>query len=218
MYKKITHTITEEHFAHPMAMEIKKLVDKLIKPKAIDPVTSAQLNVALQQYFTTFVNNMHNIITNMSDSNAMRSAENAAYTDIISLGSILNPYYGTDVINNITKMLTTFVSDFSLFLASAYKTKSISYVNFQNGTNNLATNISYYLNKVNSNWDHDAIFNIFMKAVPAWILLANAIANNNNADAIANQNVINGLFFAGQPDGTPGLSTIMYNGIVQQFA
>jgi rRNA maturation protein Nop10 len=28
MYKKITHQIHEEHFAHPAAVEIKKLVDK----------------------------------------------------------------------------------------------------------------------------------------------------------------------------------------------
>ena len=218
MYKKITHTITEEHFTHPIAIEIKQLVDKLIKPKSIDTVTSAELNAQLQQYFTMFVNDMHSIIINMADTNAMRSAENAAYTDIISLGLILNPYYGTDVINTIVNMLTTFVSDFALFLLSAYKTKTIAYVNFQNATNNLATNISYYLNKVNSNWDHDTIYNIFMKAVPAWILEANAIANNNNTDGIANQNVINGLFITGQPDGTPALSTLMFNGIVQQFA
>lgn len=46
MYKKITHNITEEHFAHPIAAELKKKVDKIkatatidYKGRVIDPVT-----------------------------------------------------------------------------------------------------------------------------------------------------------------------------------
>ena len=46
MYKKITHQIVEEHFAHPIAAELKKNVEK-IKPKSevdylgrvLDPIT-----------------------------------------------------------------------------------------------------------------------------------------------------------------------------------
>jgi hypothetical protein len=34
MYKKITHTITEEHFDHPMAVDIKKNVDSKKSPKS----------------------------------------------------------------------------------------------------------------------------------------------------------------------------------------
>lgn len=216
MHKKITHIITEEHFAHPMAVEIKKLVDN-IKPKSINSAQAMQLNTNLQNYFTTFVDDMRSIIVNMTEHDLWYGACKKAYTDIPAIETILAPYYGTDVTRNITKIITTFVREFSYFLQSASKTNNITYENFLQGSTNFEISLASYLNRVNPDWDYNTIHTILSLAVLAWIAQADAFLNKNTTVDDDNVAIINKLFLTGQDNGTPSLSTVMYNGLMSQF-
>ena len=94
MYKKITHTITEEHFDHPIAAEIKKHVDKM---KSANMPSAAQFKQDVLSWFTNFNNKAQTIIDGMTDSKLDTALVEADLFDQIdALGNELKNYYGVE--------------------------------------------------------------------------------------------------------------------------
>ena len=133
MYKKITHNITEEHFAHPIAAELKKKIDKLtpqpvVNPKATITITpETQMHMHSHELFGKIVWGVRNYLTS-----ALSGADDAAYIlsrllkDIKELSPILTTYYSKKVGDDAVRHLSAFVSLLPEIVSAAKAGKDIT--------------------------------------------------------------------------------------------
>jgi hypothetical protein len=97
MYKKVTHNIVEEHFDHPMAQEIKKMVDHGAKMGAAWPPEpkSWQLGNELKSQFTEFNTALRNVITGSGTTDPALTFNKQRLTELTAaFGPFFEPYYG----------------------------------------------------------------------------------------------------------------------------
>jgi hypothetical protein len=136
MYKKITHNIMEEHFAHPLAADLKKKVEKLnpapipVKPtlKSTIMITPEnQLHMHSHEFFGKLVWGIRNYI--ISD---LATAPDAAYIksrllkDIKDLGTILTTYYSKKIGDDAVQHLTAFANVVTELVIAAKAGKDIT--------------------------------------------------------------------------------------------
>ena len=137
MYKKITHNITEEHFAHPLAAELKKKVEKLVvqpmtQPKptlksTISITPQTQLHMNSHEFFNKIVWGIRNYLVS-----ELNSAPDADYIktrllkDIAELGPILSKYYSTKIGDDAVRHLTAFAGVLVELIAAAKAGKDIT--------------------------------------------------------------------------------------------
>ena len=210
MYKKITHTITEEHFAHPMALEIKKLVDKNNKanpkPKLGTTLSATNLQNSILHYFTNYASKMRDVITSVFN-NTLPATETTMFNEIDALGSILQPYYGFDIaqrINEITRALVLSV------VASSKNTRDgLDNTTEKNNVNMTANQLARVLNMVNNNWNYAVIRDIVLSTFNSWVAETIAINKNDKVGDEAAFNTVN--------QNLTTLANALINGIEQQF-
>jgi hypothetical protein len=97
MYKKVTHSIVEEHFDHPMAQEIKKIVDHGAKMGAAWPPTprSQELVNQLKLQFDQFNTALRNVITGSGTNDPSLAFNKQRLTELTAaFGPFFEPYYG----------------------------------------------------------------------------------------------------------------------------
>ena len=97
MYKKVTHSIMEEHFDHPMAQEIKKMVDSGKKVEAAWPpgVKTGQLYPQLRSQFNEFNNALRSVITGSGTNDPALAFNKQQLSDLTAaFGPFFEPYYG----------------------------------------------------------------------------------------------------------------------------
>jgi len=97
MYKKVTHRIMEEHFDHPMAQEIKKMVDGDTKMNAVWPPEpkSWQLGNEMKSQFTEFNTALRNVITGSGTNDPALAFNKQQLSDLTAaFGPFFEPYYG----------------------------------------------------------------------------------------------------------------------------
>jgi hypothetical protein len=97
MYKKVTHSIVEEHFDHPMAQEIKKMVDHGAKMNVAWPMTptSQQFFSQLKKQFNEFNTALRNVITGTGTNDPTLSYNKQQLTELTAaFGPFFEPYYG----------------------------------------------------------------------------------------------------------------------------
>jgi len=97
MYKKVTHSIMEEHFDHPMAQEIKKMVDHGAKMNAAWPPTprSQELVNQLKLQFDQFNTALRNVITGSGTNDPALVFNKQRLTELTAaFGPFFEPYYG----------------------------------------------------------------------------------------------------------------------------
>lgn len=115
MYKKITHHITEEHFGHPVATEIKKAIDKnqkQVKTTIVNVVSQADFRSSVQNYFNTFLANLNSIIlAGPGPESGLVTAEEAVFNtgNVDALGTMLKQYYGAEFGERINTSMHVFV-------------------------------------------------------------------------------------------------------------
>lgn len=111
MYKRVTHTITEEHFGHAMAAEIKKIVDKTIvppKPK-MEPAAASKFKADVENYFTTLASNLTEVSKAIvaNDETKTVSTEKVLFDHIDDLGNLFKNYYGVEFGEKLNANLRT---------------------------------------------------------------------------------------------------------------
>jgi len=210
MYKKITHTITEEHFAHPMATEIKKLVDKNTKatpkPKLGTTPSATNLQNSISLYFTNYASKMRDVITSVFN-NTLPATETTIFSEIDSLGSILQPYYGFDVaqrINEVTRQLVL-----SVISSSKNIRDGADNTNEKNNLNMAANQLAKILNLINNSWNYAIIRDTIISTYHSWLDEATAINKNDKVADNAAFNTVN--------QNLTAVANMLINGIEQQF-
>jgi hypothetical protein len=184
MYKKITHTITEEHFGHPVGAEIKKHVDKM---KSANMPSASQFKQDVLSWFTNFNNKAQTVIDSMTDNKLDTAAVEADLFDQIdALGNELKNYYGVEAGERLNaQMRNAAVSLLRLvFLVKNNLDIKDVVVNRYDGI--ITGEILRLLYDINNDWNFTALRPTVESMWTAWIERAKAKkANNDTAAATA---------------------------------
>lgn len=187
MYKKITHHITEEHFGHPVATQIKKVVDKTttntspgVKPKAVNMQSQSAFKAAVQNYFSNFQAQMNQIINSVNGpEQSLIQAEDGIFSNIDSLGNLLKQYYGSEVGERINSSNR----DLALGMVSILRSlrEGADYKTTLNGRMStlVANEYGSVLNKVNNMWVWNDIKGRLINLVNTWVEQIKAVQNKD---------------------------------------
>lgn len=117
MYKKITHNIVEEHFAHPLAAELKKKVEKIIapaptmaKPKlTITP--EGNLHMAANELIGKLAWGIRKyIVSTLGDLDDAAYIKENILKDIQDFAPVFTTYYSKTVSDEAVKHLSEFAT------------------------------------------------------------------------------------------------------------
>lgn len=235
MYKKIVHNITEEHFDHPLATEIKSRMTKgqrELPPEMLGP------NDALPQYVmnedtmnfrmdsrSLWAKYAWGLLNYGISMNAglpvMEQVEARMFKNARALGDYVTPYYGITAGTRFSDLLSS-IGQVGIDVVKATKEKEPvdKYrVMWQDQIEDLAE----FMNELNpANWPKSTIIDYFTNLVGFWVDEIQARAAN---DAIADEAAIenlNKLVVMGVPNSVPkhkasSLSDVFSRGIVAQF-
>jgi predicted XRE-type DNA-binding protein len=214
MYKKITHHITEEHFGHPVATQIKKVVDKTTtntampgmnmvmgkdgKPKAVNLQSQSAFKAAVQNYWDNYIAQVNQIITAVNGSEpSLIQAEDSLFSNIDALGNLLKQYYGTEV----GERLNSCHRDLALGIVSIVRSlrDGADFKNILNGRLNNLVALEYgqVLQKINNNWNAGQIRDQLVNLANTWVDQTRAVQKNDtnalNSDQTRAKSIVDGL-------------------------
>ncbi len=125
MYKRVTHTILEEHFSHPMAGEIKEALERgslTTKYRQTEPVSANKFKLDIENYLANFNSKLHTIFENVAanDDTALAENEKVLLEELDTLGNMYKTYYGLEFGERLNHYFRTAVI---LFIALARNLK-----------------------------------------------------------------------------------------------
>jgi hypothetical protein len=180
MYKKITHTIVEEHFDHPVAMQIKKTIDRqTLKSTMAAFQTPAMFTKEINDYFTNFAVDVDNIIKCIKKPDQdLQYAQEKAFENVDKLGNIIKPYYGFEMQQQLNTVMSNYILTLTNLIRNLnLKTDTALWVQRLDG---IAGDIASVLGPRNTiNWNWPTINNILKSLNADWIAEANALLSNN---------------------------------------
>jgi pectate lyase len=199
MYKKITRNISEdiieEHFEHPGAPQVKKLLEKKYEV-TIAPVNVEIFKTNVKDYFTDYNKKMINILAGVTLSNDdLEKAEEEMFADIDRIGLLTKPYYGIEFgekLNQSVRGYALAMAQIVNFMKVGLDIKDITNYRI---INILSNDLSKMLNSYNNIWLQDTLKRYWIQICNHWIESAKARLRKDSKaeqDAITNAtNVIN---------------------------
>jgi len=115
MYKKITHNIVEEHYDHPLAMEIKSTMEMTRTDSGFKSTASSaaeQFRSQANSAWTTLGWRLRNLVESIwHDGGDIGAIGNQLTKDIKNIRSGLTPYFSNGSLGNFEIGLETLVTD-----------------------------------------------------------------------------------------------------------
>lgn len=117
MYKKITHNIVEEHFAHPLAADLKKKIDK--SKMSRESATKIQIDARrlISNLFWGIRRYMIDALGTHDEATAAVKAK--LLTDILEFVPVFAGHFPVTVSSDVVRHLVNFVNSFADIVASA---------------------------------------------------------------------------------------------------
>lgn len=221
MYKKITHTIVEEHFDHPMAADVKSRVDSCspsMPAMAVNFSQAIKFRLDSRNYFSALQTKVRNLIIDLVEpkDETTTGVKLADVVDTINrLGSVASTYYGASAGNELIKLLKDFAlaaADHVKILkaggdAAAAKIKCAEAVGA----------IAKFLSTANPDfWPEAAVTKIFTEYADALLSQATALIKKDAKAVLDAENLQHDIIM-GNSMGTVGLADIFATGIIRQF-
>lgn len=191
MYKKITHNITEEHFHHPTATQIKKAVDKISpnpKPKMQAFETSSSFRNSILNYFTDFLSNMNSIVNCIKKPDQdLQAAQEVAFATVEKIGDIVRPYYGFEFAQQLNSAMSAYILTMANYVRSL-NIKTDTYVWGQK-LDGVSGDVAMTLGLTNSlTWQWNTIKDLWKTISDSWVAEAKALLiNDTNAYTAAKE-------------------------------
>jgi hypothetical protein len=211
MYKKVTHTIIEEHFGHPLAPEIKHTLESGFgNPRPMYAIITAdKLKNDVSAYFTKLHQRVTGIATQTETGNmdALLAEETAFFDEVDDLGKMLLPYYGIEFSERLSQSLRAIGLSMT-GIARNLKFKSDIRLLVDRLNSNFE-NMDFLLNQFNNSWQLGAVKNIWTQIVESMVNETTAIINkDSNAAASANAQLAGRL---------ASFAESLANSVVQQY-
>jgi hypothetical protein len=221
MYKKITHTIVEEHFDHPMATEIKSSVENCIKPVMVSAVSwplSIKFRLDARNYFSKLKSDIRNVVSDTIDpidsSTTIKLVEQILI-DISDLSKEVAKYYGVSAGTEFDKLLSAFVMASNEHVKILKERKDPSDAQAKCAAAIAA--IAKFLSDANpKSWPEAAVTSIFSDYSKAIQAQATALIKKDRTAAIDAENLQHDILL-GNSTGRQGLADVFATGIIEQF-
>lgn len=209
MYKKITHTIVEEHFGHPMGVDIANGMS----PHRLAPSTLANIMPAdeFKTYVEDFYLDLERKMLNLADAsfNSSLNFQTAIgdAMDFETLGNTLGNYYDTEFKERFNQALGNTIMQ--LIYIWRNQVRHIDNADSLNRIVQANWGYSMLLNQYNNKWDKDIVRTLIDNWTNALLDLGNAKYEKNTADEVAAKEK-----FA---SASSALSAYMSAGLISQF-
>jgi len=164
MYKKITHNIIEEHFDHPLAMEMKSTMSQTRTGPGTKPTASSaaeQFRTQATATWTTLGWRLRNLIESIwHDGGDIGTINDQISKDIKNIRNGLTPYFTSGSLGNFEIGLETLVTDLANEIKAVKSGKDTRELELK--TTAAITNIAEYLESINPKyWPKPAVVDIF---------------------------------------------------------
>lgn len=209
MYKKITHTIVEEHFDHPMGVGIAANVGKpkFARSTLADIMPSGQFKSFVDNYFMELEDKMVEFANATFDESLDFQTAISNVMDYETLGNMLGKYYDAEFQERFNQQIGNIIMTL-LF----YWRNSIRKFDNKETTTRLRNNTfgtSATMNQYNNFWDRDITRTLLDDFFGEFMTLGNAKLTKNKANETASLDRI-------AANGSK-LSNYLANGVLQQF-
>ena len=211
MYKRVTHTITEEHFGHPMATEIKHTLENNFengRPR-LDATTAEKFRNDVAAYFTGMQSKLTNIVsaTETGNMDSLLAAETVYFDEVEQIGKMMKPYYGIEFSERINQVFRGFGLS-TIGISRNLKFKTDIKVLVDRLLVNI-DNLDFLLNQFNNTWVAGSVKSTWVPIVNAMTAEISAIMNKDSASAIAEHTKAANLISA--------FSNTLANSVIQQY-
>lgn len=236
MYKKIVHNITEEHFDHPLATEIKSRMSKgkegMPSPEMLSPnmplpqfvMNEDTMNFRMdsRSLWAKYAWGLLNYGISMNAGlPVMEQVEARMFKNARTLGDYITPYYGISAGTRFSDLLSS-IGQVGIDVVKATKEKE-SIEKYMVMWQDQIEDLAEFMNELNpANWPKATITDYFTNMVKFWVDEIQARATNNIiADEAAIEN-LNKLMVMGVPNSIPthkasSLSDVFSRGIIAQY-
>lgn len=219
MYKKVTHNIIEEHFAHPAAAEIKAaLVSAYDRPVGgYDSYAAKKFKKdathGLAKYFWRIRSYLVSVFDNAEDQSAL---EMQLFSDIAAIGDVVKGYYGESASSTFVQLVKTM----SLSAIDVIKAIKLG-VDPRELRAKCIVNINDFANFLNSanqaSWPAAAVSSLFTQLLDSWIEQAVARMQKNWQADFAASDAASTIFMGGRSTDAKGFTDIFVDGVLKQF-
>lgn len=152
MYKKITHTIVEEHFDHPIASKIKRMMEDTRSSVPNDQIfNEAEFRNSVNSYMTSYANAINSLIESQTAPNEnLISTFESAFLTVDSLGNMTKPFTTSELGEKINAAMRYIL----VYLTMAVQASKISadYGQMESRTTGVASDLSNAMAFHNSKW------------------------------------------------------------------
>lgn len=195
MYKKVTHTITEEHFGHPMAVEIKKVIDKTVtppKPK-MEPAAASKFKADVENYFISLASNLKEVSKAIvaNDATKIVDTEKVLFDHIDDLGNLFKNYYGVEFGEKLNQNLRT-AAFIEIAITKNLKNK-LDIRDWRNRFDAVKSDISNMLYQYNNIWNQPAQSLLLQQIIDQLVAHTQDIVNGNESAIEASANRLNNI-------------------------
>lgn len=218
MYKKITHSIVEEHFDTSADINFKKLIDTNLnsrKPRQAESEELTKLHMDSRDYFSDYYWRLRlYLVSLMASTEDLPALESYIFKNIDGLGKIIEPYYGIDAATELTKLM----SEFAQSIINIFKaTKAGSDISVPRlAAYAVADKIANFLNSLNPvSWWFTSLQSSLGSSLYNWIEQATYRKNKEWDKDINSADYGYRVLVSGTRAGAPSFSDIFTRGIIQ---
>jgi predicted Zn-dependent protease with MMP-like domain len=208
MYKKITHTIVEEHFDHPMSVNIAsdvKTGHRMGRPQMIEIMPAGQFKSFVDNYFIDMEGKLVELANATFDESLDFQSALANAMDYETLGNTLGKYYGVEFQERINQNLGNGIMQLLFYWRNSIRKFDNKETLARIKNNSWA--MSQIMNQYNNFWDRDIVRTQFDDFFNEFINLGNArLAKNKTTESAA----LDRIAAAGSK-----LSNYLSNGVLQ---
>jgi len=243
VYKLITHTIKEEHFDHPLALEAingvklngayanynnsngnsdgvmvtetSVYVPGTISAFNTEPAVTWRMNQ--RTIWARYLWRLRNYITSaLHNGEDLAVVEEQLFQNIDEIGDSVRPYYGLVASKELAQYMRSFVLTVLDIVQALKKGQNIdSLVTKVDSELDAFANFAQEANP--QHWPAETVKKIFGKVLQSWIEQVRARVSSNWPADIEAVDTAHRIILAGQYDGTPAFSDIFAKGIIMQF-
>jgi len=208
MYKKITHTIVEEHFDHPMGVGIAANVGqpKLGRHTLADVMPSGQFKNYVDNYFMETEDKLVEFANATFDENLDFQSAIANAMNYESLGNMLGKYYDIEFQERFNQNVGNAIMQLLYYWRNSIR--KLDNKETLSRIKNQAWGMSQIMNQYNNYWDRDILRALLDDFFGEFINLGNAKLAKNKANETT---ALDRISAAGSK-----LSNYLANGVIQQ--
>ena len=180
MYKKITHSIIEEHFDHPMANKIKSTLERRVSRPTNFVFNEDSFRNNINSYtngYSTKLASLINGVTGTDDD--LITAFESLFMGIDDLGTTFKHFYQSELAERMNVSFRGMALLFTIMINSVKAGRD--YASFENRVNSIANDIGVNMSLYNSRWDLNAIRNVMTNFISSGIAKINARHSKNSA-------------------------------------